>query len=419
MEAVVLAAGIGERMRPLTYTRSKGLLPVAGRPILEYVLKSLKKANVEDVELVVGYQGESIQELFGDGSDFGMKISYVEQPEQKGTAHAISYTEKDDTFVVINGDVYCDAQSLLNTIKRHQERDASATLGTYRVKNAASYGVIRAKNGKIQEIIEKPEETYNQLINAGIYVFDPEIYKFIEETPFSKRNEKEITTSIELLVEEGKTVFANELSSWIHVGRPWDLLVANERALKKQESVARGEIEPGAHVDENVTIEKRALIRSGAYIKGPAYIGKGSDIGPNCFIRPYTSIGENVRIGNAVEIKNSIVMDDTHAAHHTYIGDSIVGTNCNFGSGTKIGNLRLDAGNVMITLRGKLTDTGRRKLGAILGDGVQTGINSMINPGVKMGPNSAIGPGAILYEDLSPNRCVFIEQEKEERSWKK
>jgi len=172
-------------------------------------------------------------------------------------------------------------------------------------------------------------------------------------------------------------------------------------------------------VEENVTVEEGALVRSGAYIEGPAYIGKNSDVGPNCYIRPYTSIGEEVRIGNAVEVKNSIILDGTHAAHHTYIGDSIVGAHCNFGSGTKVGNLRLDAGNVIMTLRGKLTDTGRRKLGAVLGDGVQTGINSMVNPGVKMGSESAIGPGAVLYEDLPSNRCVLVEQEETERSWKK
>lgn len=419
MKAGVLAAGIGERMRPLTHTQPKGLLPVAGKPILDYVLESLKRADIEDISLVVGYLKEDIKKRYGDGSDFDLNINYVEQSEPKGTADAISCVESDESFVVINGDVYCDARSLTNTIEQHQEQNAVATLGTYRVKNAASYGVIRTEDGKVKEVEEKPEDTTDQLINAGVYVFEPAIYDAIKETPLSKRDEKEITTSIELLMDSGETVLANELDSWVHVGRPWDLLVANERALDRHSPSTEGEIEPGAHVDEDVTIEEGALIRSGAYIEGPAYVGENSDIGPNCYIRPHTSIGEGVRIGNSVEVKNSIVMDGTHAAHHTYIGDSIIGKNCNFGSGTKIGNLRLDAGNVIMTLRGKLTDTGRRKLGAVLGDGVQTGINSMINPGVKMGPNSAIGPGAVLYEDLPENRCVFVEQEEQERSWKK
>lgn len=419
MKAVVLAAGIGERMRPLTHTRPKGLLPVAGKPVLDYVFESLRRADVEDVTLVVGYRKEDIKERYGSGSEFGMKFSYVEQDEQKGTADAVSYTDNEETFLVINGDVYSDARSIGKTIKQHREKDAVATLGAYRVKNAASYGVLKVEDGEIREIVEKPEDSQDQLINAGVYIFDPKIYDTIEETPLSERGEKEITTSIELLIEQGDLVSASELGSWVHVGRPWDLLLANENALENQTPAIKGNIEAGAHVDDDVTVEEGALVRSGAYIEGPAYIGENSDVGPNCYIRPHTTIGNNVRIGNAVEIKNSIVMEGTHTAHHAYIGDSIVGANCNFGAGTKVGNLRLDAGNVIMTLRGRLTDTGRRKFGAVLGDGVQTGLNSIINPGVKMGPNSAIGPGASLYEDLPSNRCVFVEQEETKRDWKR
>lgn len=418
MEAVILAAGVGERMQPLTHTQPKVLLPIAGKPVLDYVFSSSEKAGIKNITIIVGYLKEELENRFGDGSDLGLNISYIEQPEQKGTAHAVSYSDCEETFVVLNGDVYCDAPSLIDTIKRHNKENAIATLGTYRVQNAASYGTIQTKNGKVEKIVEKPEKTTNQLINAGAYVFEPEIYEAIEKTPHSERNEKEITTSIELLINEGKLVNTHKLESWVHIGRPWDLLLANERALKHHTSYTKGEIEPGAHVDENSIIEEGARIRSGAYIEGPAYIGKNSDIGPNCYIRPYTSIGEKVRIGNAVEVKNSIIMSGTHAAHHTYIGDSVIGRNCNFGSGTKIGNLRLDAGNIIMTLRGKLTDTGRRKLGAVLGDNVHTGINSMVNPGVKLGPSSAIGPGAVLYEDLPPNKCILAEQKEEVRDWK-
>lgn len=417
MKAVILAAGIGERMRPLTDSRSKMLIPVAGKPILEYVLESLKGADITEVTVIVGYQKESIIDHFGNGEELGMKLEYVEQPELKGTAHAISFTDMDETFVAINGDVYCDAASLVDMVKKHEEEGDISTMGTYRVKSASSYGVIRTKNGRVTEVIEKPKETSDQLINAGVYVFEPEIYDAIRETPYSRRGEKEITTSIEILIESEKSVTANHLESWVHIGRPWDILRANEQALKAQKPVKECEIEPNANVAEDVRVEKGTRIRSGSYIEGPAYIGKDCDIGPNCYVRPYTSINDDVRIGNAVEIKNSVIMEGTHAAHHSYVGDSIIGADCNFGSGTKIGNLRLDAGNVMMSLRGGLVDTGRRKLGAVLGDRVQTGINSMINPGVKLGPNSAIGPGVALRRDLPPNRCVLIEQEAKEGVW--
>lgn len=418
MRAIILAAGVGERMQPLTRTRPKSILPVAGKPILDYILESLKKSDIDEVTLVVGYKKEAIMNRYEDGGNIGLSIDYVEQVEQRGTADAIACTESEETFLVVNGDVYCDPNSLMDTIRTHRETGSVATLGSYRVKDASSYGVLKVEGEKVTEIMEKPEETHDQFINAGIYVFEPEIYEAIEETPISERGEKEVTTSIELLIDEGAGVSVNELGSWVHIGRPWDLLSANEHALKGKVGEIRGEVEDGAHIKDNVTVEEGALIRAGAYIEGPAYIGEGSDIGPNCYIRPYTSIGEGVRIGNAVEVKNSIIMDGTHAAHHTYIGDSIVGVDCNFGSGTKVGNLRLDAGNVLMTIRGELKDTGRRKLGVVLGDKVQTGINSMINPGVKAGPESAIGPGAVLYEDLPSNMCVFVEQSEKRGIWK-
>lgn len=418
MKAVILAAGKGERMQPLTDTRSKMLLPIAGHPVLEYVLNSLRGTDIDDVTLVVGHRKEEIKDYFTEDY-LDLNLSYVEQTEQKGTAHAVSFTDMDDTFVVLNGDVYCDAGSLADTIEKHEDGKAVATVGTYQVKSAASYGIVRVEGNKIIEIIEKPEHTTDQLINAGIYVFEPDIYDAIDKTHYSERGEKEITTSIENLIKDDKTVIANELESWVHVGRPWDLLLSNEHALENQTPIIKGEIEPNSRVIGEVTIEKGTKIKSGAYIEGPAYIGKNCEIGPNCYIRPFTSIGDNVHIGNAVEVKNSIIMDGTHAAHHSYVGDSIVGKNCNFGSGTKVGNLRLDAGNVMMTLRGKLVDTGRRKLGAVLGDEVQTGINSMISPGIKIGPFSAIGPGVVLNKDLGPNKCVLVRQRGEERSWRK
>jgi bifunctional UDP-N-acetylglucosamine pyrophosphorylase/glucosamine-1-phosphate N-acetyltransferase len=178
----------------------------------------------------------------------------------------------------------------------------------------------------------------------------------------------------------------------------------------------KGVIEDGAHVASNVSVGDGTRIRAGAYIEGPSRIGKNCDIGPNCFIRPFTSVDDKVRIGNGVEVKNSIIMDETHIGHLSYIGDSIVGRRCNFGAGTKVGNLRLDEKNVQVTVRGKPTDTGRRKFGAIIADDVKTGLNSVINPGISLGPNSALGPSVVLYKDLPPNKCILLEQQLKEMS---
>ena len=152
-----------------------------------------------------------------------------------------------------------------------------------------------------------------------------------------------------------------------------------------------------------VSIGKGTIVRSGTYIVGPVIIGSNCDIGPNCFIRASTAIGDNCHIGAAVEVKNSIIMSGSKVPHLNYVGDSVIGENCNLGAGTKVANLKLDKRNIFID--GK--DTGRRKLGAIIGDNVQTGINSSINVGTLIGNNSFIGPGALAHGIISPGSKIF------------
>ena len=188
-----------------------------------------------------------------------------------------------------------------------------------------------------------------------------------------------------------------ELSDkWMDIGRPWDLLDANEYFLSGLQPVAAGEIEPLATLKGSVSVGEGTIIRNGSYIVGPVIIGKNCDIGPNCYIRPGTSIGDNARIGNAVEIKNSIIMKGTHIGHLSYVGDSIIGERCNFGAGTKVANLRHDGRTIRVKLKGKIMDSGRRKLGTIMGDDVHTGINSMINVGAVIESKAMIAPGELI-----------------------
>ena len=156
-------------------------------------------------------------------------------------------------------------------------------------------------------------------------------------------------------------------------------------------------------------------IRSGSYIEGPTFIGEGSDIGPNCYIRACTSIGNNVRVGNACEVKNSIIMDGTHVGHLSYVGDSILCERCNLAAGTITANLRLDDGAVKMLVKGKVVDTGRRKLGAILGDDVKTGISALLMPGVKVGTNSWIGANSTVHRDVPANTLVLLKQDENRR----
>lgn len=202
---------------------------------------------------------------------------------------------------------------------------------------------------------------------------------------------------------------------WIDIGRPWDLLEANCWTLRRMKHKLLGLIENGAHLLGPITVAETARIRSGAYIEGPAFIDEEADVGPNCYIRPFTSIGKKVRIGNACEIKNSMIMDHTHIGHLSYVGDSIIGEGGNLGAGTITANYRLDAGTIKMMVKDKIVDSEKKKLGAILGDNVKTGINALLMPGIKVGKDSWIGPNLIVQRDLPPDSRVFLRQEVENK----
>ncbi len=424
MKAVVLAAGEGVRLQPLTFTRPKHLLPVAGRPLIQHLIEAIRMAGINEILIVVRYKAEMISEFFGNGDKFGVKISYVQQGEEKGTADAVKAVEPyvEEDFLLVYGDLLVENEVIKRVIKTHIREKAEATLTVVPVESPQHYGILALQGNRVIKIVEKPtpEEAPTNLANAGIYALSTSIFDKIRRTSHSKRGEIEITDSLTLLINEGKTVLAVTIpkESWIDVGRPWDLFEANEWKLKRLTHRIDGQIENGAVVIGPVTVEKNARIRSGAYIKGPVFIGAGSDVGPNCFIRPYTSLGKNVRIGNACEIKNSIILDETHVGHLSYVGDSIIGESCNLGAGTMIANLRFDGKNVKMRVKDEIVDTGRRKLGVILGDHVETGINASFMPGVKVGNNCWIGPHVLVSSDVPPDTVLLLRQELEERRLK-
>jgi UDP-N-acetylglucosamine diphosphorylase/glucosamine-1-phosphate N-acetyltransferase len=407
MKAVILAAGKGERLKPLTETRPKHLIPLGGRPLLEWTLLGLKEAGVSDVLLVTHFMEEQIKMYFGDGSQLGMSIKYIHQEKMRGTADAFSVAEEyvaGENFIGVYGDLFV-SQNNLKVLLENYNLDET-TISVLPVNDPSQWGIVDLKDNYVRRIVEKPlpEESPSNLANAGLYVFNPKIFQSIKETGLSTRNEYEITDSLQLLADSGSKVRAVILSAdgWLDIGLPWNILEANKRALDFMIPSVDGEVEGGVFIHGHVTIAKGARVRSGAYIEGPVYIGPDSDIGPNCYIRPATSIGANVRIGNACEIKNSVVMNGTHIAHLSYVGDSIVGEECNFGAGTITANIRFDKEDIRMSVKDKREDSGRRKLGAIIGDHVQTGINVNLLPGVKIGSGVWVAPGFTVSRDVPP-----------------
>lgn len=397
MQAVVLAAGEGTRMRPLTYTKPKVMLPVANKPILQHLVENLGKAGVDEIILVVGYREETVRKHFG--TEFGsMRIKYVRQRRQLGTADALLSAEHllEDQFLMLNGDAIVFENDLKKIIN---EKNAIAVK---EVQNPSEFGVVEIEKGVVRKIVEKPEVPTTNLINAGVYNFTREIVEYLKNTPLSIRGEYEITDSISVAIQKGINFKPVKIEEWIDIGYPWDLLRANESLLSSIKGKIEGEVEEGAVIKGNVVIGKNTVVLSGSYIVGPVVIGKNCKIGPNCYIRPYTSIGDNCHIGNAVEIKNSIIMNGTKIPHLNYIGDSVIGEGCNFGAGTKVANLRLDERNVIVSVKGKKVDTRLKKFGVAVGDNVKTGINVSINVGTMIGNDVFIGPGRVVNGYIEP-----------------
>jgi UDP-N-acetylglucosamine diphosphorylase/glucosamine-1-phosphate N-acetyltransferase len=401
MKCVILAAGEGNRMHPLTYTRPKVMLPIAGKPILEWNLLNARAAGLKEFIFVVSYKSEMVREYFGDGKPWNVKINYVNQGKAMGTAHAIGTVEPFvSDCIVLCGDTIFGSNDIKQIAKK------GTKIGLVKIDNATEYGIVELKKNHVVKIYEKMEHPLSNVINAGIYHFNKHIFNSIRKTEKSPRGEFEITDSINMLVskEPMEGVFLKE---WRDVVYPWHLLDANEELLKKLRTKIQGTVEKNVVMKGIVVVGKGTVIRSGTYIEGPVVIANNSKIGPNCYLRPYTTIGNNCHVGNACEVKNSIIMDYSNVPHLNYVGDSIIGQHCNLGAGTTVANLRLDKNNIVVTLNGKKIDSKRRKLGMVMGDNVQTGINSIINVGTMIGNNVFIGLGAMAKGEIKPDTRIL------------
>jgi bifunctional UDP-N-acetylglucosamine pyrophosphorylase/glucosamine-1-phosphate N-acetyltransferase len=403
MQAVIMVAGKSTRTYPLTLTRPKPLLPFMNRPLIEHSLDQMV-GIFDEVILIVGYMKESIEQVMGD--DYrGIKIVYQEQKEQLGTGHAILQAKPHirGRFVAMNGDDLFARQDLEELVKL--ENGALVK----RVKDPSLYGVYKVdEQNRVLELVEKPKEFVSDLVNIGCYSFAPDIFTKIEHTKPSVRGEIEIVDAILETARETEFKVLPIQGFWLPTGFAWDLLKHQEKFMPEMaESLTYGDIEPGAKIHGVVQIGKNSTIKSGAYIEGPVIIGENCVIGPNCYIRGNTSVGNNCRIGHGVEIKNSILMDNSVVSHLCYVGDTVIGTNCNLGGGTITANKRHDDEPVQSMIKGKLVNTERLKLGAIISDGSQTGIHTSLYPGRKLWPGMSTLPGEVVKKDIMPDESEW------------
>jgi glucose-1-phosphate thymidylyltransferase long form len=252
MKAVVLAAGEGVRLQPITLTRPKHLIKVGGKPILEHCLRALKTCGVDEVVLVVHYMADVVRDYFGDGQSLGLKVEYVEQKEVLGTGNAVGVVEPfvEDDFLLVYGDLLFTVEAVKKVVGLYEREKPVVAMAVVSVENPEGYGIVEVDDeGNVKGIVEKPsrEEAASNLANAGIYAFSKEIFGKVRETSASARGEWEVTDAISLLLREGKPVLAVEVlrEDWFDVGRPWDLLEANRWVLLRMDHKVYGIVENG------------------------------------------------------------------------------------------------------------------------------------------------------------------------------
>lgn len=411
MIGVILAAGKGRRLRPLTETRPKALLPILGKPLISYHISLLKRLNVEKIVVVVSYLKEQLIEKAKElANTLAIDIEFVDQKTELGTGHALKTVVEhyEDDMIVVYGDLYLDVDGVSKVLLDVVNRGDSYILGV-EVDDVSRYGKLVTDDDTLMKIVEKPLERSRGLVNAGIYVLKAGIVKLVSNIGLSPRGEYELTDLVEIARGKGMKLKVARIcdSCWQDIGYPWDLLRAVKLELSKyKEKIVCGKVDSSTTIRGTVIIEENASVKGSTYIEGPVYIGKNAVVGPNSYIRPFTAIEEGAHIGFAVEVKESIIFEKTHAAHLTYIGDSIIGEGVNLGAGTLIANLRFDGKTVKMNIDGVRIDTGRIKMGTVIGGYVKTGVNAAIMPGVKIGSYAIIYPGVVVYRDVPPNTIV-------------
>ncbi len=416
MKAVILAAGLGYRLKPLTETRPKPMLEIAGKPLLQYVIEGLRENQIKDILIVVGYKREIIENYFEFGDKFGVKIDYVLQEEPLGVEDAILKTEQridEEEFLVIHADILADPELIGRTIETFRELDADATVSATLVENPQFYGVVVfSENSKLDYIVEKPKpgETPSKYAVAGVYVFKKNIFDFL-------KSEKTLDASIRKLAQTGKVYVSVWEKEWVEIRYPWDILRANRLVLSKLLKGKGSFIAETATIEDNTKIEgpvwiaDNVKIRSGSTIKGPCFIGENSYIGNNALIREYVSIGKDVIVGFGVEVKNSVIFDRTKVGRLSFIGDSILGENVDVGAGTQTWNVSPRLQPIYMDVNEERVKVPMEKFGAVIGDNTHISINVSILPGKIIGTNVDISPGVIIDRNVSSNTEVYAKQE--------
>ncbi|HJJ43715.1 MAG TPA: sugar phosphate nucleotidyltransferase [Methanocorpusculum sp.] len=371
IQAVILSAGEGTRLRPLTKNRPKAMLPVTNRPILEHVLNSVVAAGIRDITVVVGYKKEQVMTFL---NTYPVPVRVVVQDKQLGTAHALSMAKEHihTKTLVLPGDNYIDAESLRMII----DKENAVLVAPHPCPT--NFGVISRNDGVLTGIVEKPIDVMpGSLVSCGIGIFTPEF--------FAKIRELSVPESLQNRINEGMIFSVVLANDWQDAIYPKDLLTINKNLLKQVKEKISGTVEKNAIIQGHVSIGKKSWIGPGAVILGPVVIGEESRIGSHVCIGPNSSIGSRVTIEPFTYIENSIIMNDCVIGSHSRVVDTVLGEGC-------------VCSDHLSTVSGEF--------GAVCGDRVTIGPFTIIKDGV-IGNNAVIQGGKILEKEIPDNTLVI------------
>ena len=389
-QAVILAAGEGQRLRPFTVNRPKSMISIADKPILQFIVEALARNGIRDIVLVVGYRKEQVFDFFGSGEKYGVRIAYATQEKQLGTAHALNKVKDmvQDEFLVLPGDNLIEAATIADFV----EVEPEAVL-VKRVDDPRRYGVVDAANDEVLRITEKPADAGSNLVNTGIYAFNKDIFKYTADV-------LDIPDAINHMVVSGHTVKSVETKgTWLDVIYPWDVVSLNHAILRNISSGVGGTIEDGVTIQGSVIIGEGTVVRAGTCIYGPAVIGGGCEVGPNVSIMPSTSIGDNVAISPFTQVKNSVIGNDVTLGPGCFISDSAIDKGSNIkGRFTALGG----PSEVRIN-----NETPEINVGVIMGEDCKVEANVTVQPGAIIGNYCQIQISKLISGRLPDSSLVY------------
>jgi len=384
MQAVILAAGEGKRVRPLTHSRPKALIPVANRPIIEYVIDALIKNGIRDIIVVVGYRKEQVTRYL---NSLTVPVTVVVQDKQLGTAHALTCARskiKGD-FLVLPGDNYIDAGSIAKI------KNIKNAMLIKEHPNPSNFGVVQLADGYVTHIVEKPERFPGFMVSTGIFSLSSSFFPYIREN--------NITDAISCMLEDNQKIHGVVADDWQDAIYPWDLLRMNARLLSHITPSREGSSSRNTTITGAVHIGKGTTIGPNTVIAGPVVIGDDCEIGPNCCIMPNTSIGARARIEPFCYIGNALLMDDSSIGSHSRILDAVLGEGCALADHT---STCMSAS--LMEIEGTIT---KPEFGAILGDGVQAGAFTTFKNCI-VGNNTTVEDGNRVISSFVPDDSLVI-----------